>query len=99
MEEIIESEFSMKRRHNPIRHFNSVDAESGYAIRFSQARDRSWSAVTTATPTMTVLGDGDTLAQCRQSMSDGIRGTLEYLLSKGKPITEPQWHEVPLDRD
>jgi hypothetical protein len=87
----------MKRRHRkPIHGFNTVEPTSGYAARFDMHKSGDWSAVTVIGGLHTVLGCGNTLKQCRESIGDGIRGTVEWLRINGKPILEPESREVPL---
>lgn len=83
----------MRKRRIPIKGFNAVDG-SGYAIRFEQYRGK-WSAVTSAAEGMIVVGRGSTLGKCRQSISDGIRFSLEGMREDGMKIPEPEGRTVP----
>jgi hypothetical protein len=70
----------MRKRRNPIRGFNSTDHKSGYSVRFDQHRKGTWSASTTESATNAlILGDGNTLAECRKSIRLGIQGYAEWL--------------------
>jgi hypothetical protein len=83
----------MKRRHTPISGFNSVDVASGYAIHFGRARSGDWSAVMFATG-MCVLGAGKSLGECRKSIADGIRSTMEWAHEHGEPLPDPEEQNV-----
>jgi predicted RNase H-like HicB family nuclease len=86
----------MRKNRTEIKSFNAVDPKSGYAIRFGQARDASWSAITVSAEGMCVLGGGNTLRSCRKSISNGITFALECMREDGDPIPVPERRTISL---
>ena len=84
----------MKNRRRPIKGFNSVDTASGYAVRFGRSKSGYWSAIT-VTPGMCALGCGNTIGECRKSIADGIRYSIEWAQEEGRTLPAPEGHSVP----
>ena len=82
-----------KQRRRAGRAFNSIDKQWGYAVRFVQAKDGGWGAITVQ---MCVVGLGSSLREARQSVSDGIAFWLEYKRDNNQSVPEPEWREARL---
>lgn len=81
----------MKHRPNQKRRtgrgFNGVDKETGYAVRFEQAKDGGWSAKPVA---FMALSGAWSLRTVRRLTNEAIHICLEDAKDNGYPVPEPE---------